>query len=275
MRMAPARLGWVLSGGCALSALAFVQCGGGDDVAPGQMSSADAGAPCTSDEDCAPPSECRATACIAGRCERRTDVEGRPISAQVAGDCQKVVCSADGTTRTTPDDSDVPSASECVARACNGGTVAETALAVGTACSDGTCDGAGKCATRVGAKCTMPSQCATGHCVDGVCCNEACTGECRACNVDGGAGVCTNVPYYKSDPGYVLSGQAASCSIPTVGGLCNGSGACKRVSTRPCQEDAQCMSNKCLNLKCLGAPGEACTLGAECVSGTCSAGACT
>src|SRR5690349_15317726 len=30
--------------------------------------------------------------------------------------------------------------------------------------------------------CTQPSDCPTGFCVDGVCCNNACTGACRACS---------------------------------------------------------------------------------------------
>ena len=43
--------------------------------------------------------------------------------------------------------------------------------------------------------CTMASQCATGFCVDGYCCNSACGGgvttDCQACNVTGAEGTCS------------------------------------------------------------------------------------
>src|SRR5262249_36193554 len=44
------------------------------------------------------------------------------------------------------------------------------------------------------ATCTMASQCPTGFCVDGVCCNSACNGTCESCAVPGSLGTCTAVP---------------------------------------------------------------------------------
>ena len=44
----------------------------------------------------------------------------------------------------------------------------------------------------LGTDCLLGSQCESGHCVDGKCCENACTGACRACNVAGSFGTCTN-----------------------------------------------------------------------------------
>jgi hypothetical protein len=42
-----------------------------------------------------------------------------------------------------------------------------------------------------GQGCTYDSDCTSGHCADGVCCNSACTGNCEACNLAGTEGTCT------------------------------------------------------------------------------------
>lgn len=240
------KISWLLSGIGVAGAVAFLQCSGDDDVASTPpTSNAEGGTSCTS-------------------------------PTQVAGDCQKSVCNADGTTGSVADDSDVPPAVACRTRACSAGKITETPFAAGTACQGGTCDGAGTCGRALGSACTTAAECPSGHCVDGVCCNEACTGECRGCSLDGGAGTCSNIPYYEPDPGYRNdAGADAECTIAVQGGLCDGQGACKRLSGRPCQGDENCMSNKCSGtLECLGAKGEFCTLGPDCVSNSCDAGAC-
>jgi hypothetical protein len=45
----------------------------------------------------------------------------------------------------------------------------------------------------VGLACAEGRQCDSGYCVDGYCCNVACTGQCEACDVPGKIGVCSNV----------------------------------------------------------------------------------
>ena len=45
-----------------------------------------------------------------------------------------------------------------------------------------------------GDKCTMGADCASQLCVDGVCCDTACTGTCEACNLPGTAGTCSPIP---------------------------------------------------------------------------------
>jgi hypothetical protein len=44
-----------------------------------------------------------------------------------------------------------------------------------------------------GVACTSNNQCLSTFCVDGVCCNDDCTGQCEACNLAGKAGTCLPV----------------------------------------------------------------------------------
>ncbi len=88
-----------------------------------------------------------------------------------------------------------------------------------------TCGAAGVCKLNDGQACLSASACLSGHCVDGYCCNTACSGGCERCNAR--RGTCT--PSAAGDPG------SASCS-PF---LCDGkSGACP-IS---CARDADCVS---------------------------------
>src|SRR5262249_37445239 len=65
-----------------------------------------------------------------------------------------------------------------------------------TMCSGATlsCDGNGSCKQENGQACAAASDCLSGSCVDGYCCNSVCTGTCLACNVTGSLGTCTPVP---------------------------------------------------------------------------------
>ncbi len=55
-----------------------------------------------------------------------------------------------------------------------------------------------------GTSCTRDAQCLNDHCVDGVCCNSDCEGQCQACDVVGFEGTCTQVdgepPHGDRDP---------------------------------------------------------------------------
>ena len=43
-----------------------------------------------------------------------------------------------------------------------------------------------------GVACITPSECTSGFCTDGVCCNQQCTGPGQSCDVPGQAGTCVS-----------------------------------------------------------------------------------
>ncbi|HJX63860.1 MAG TPA: kelch repeat-containing protein, partial [Polyangia bacterium] len=106
------------------------------------------------------------------------------------------------------------------------------------------------------------SLCASGNCVDGVCCESAsCSGPCKSCNVPGKAGTCV-----LAAPGTQVAG---SCSGDQA---CDGSGSCKAANGAACASAAACASGFCTDGSCCTT---ACT--GTCVScklagkvGTCS-----
>ncbi len=69
-----------------------------------------------------------------------------------------------------------------------------------------------------GASCTSAAQCTSANCVDGVCCDSACDGQCQSCNQTGSAGQCEAVKGTPISPRAPCAGAAGVCQ-----GQCNGS----------------------------------------------------
>lgn len=69
-----------------------------------------------------------------------------------------------------------------------------------------------------GLGCTSNSQCTTGFCASGVCCDTACTGSCMACNLAGSVGTCSP------------KANGASCAD---GNMCNGAETCLAGACQP------------------------------------------
>ena len=114
----------------------------------------------------------------------------------------------------------------------------------GTATIDASSDGAGGCtaggtaAGAPGETCGCDRDCQTGFCVDGVCCNTACTGTCMACNVQGSPGKCTSVPAGGAPrtPSVCPASAASGCGLD---GTCDGTGGCRQyVSGTVCKPGA-------------------------------------
>jgi hypothetical protein len=136
-------------------------------------------------------------------------------------------------------------ASQCTSGFCTDGVCCEAAACAGTckSCnvpgSEGTCspvkagtevasscnagkacDGTGSCKAKSGLTCTTNAECASGFCVDGVCCNAACSGPCVSCNQVGRAGACT--PYQAGTDPQAECGQGDGVCQST----CDGAGNC-------------------------------------------------
>ena len=91
-----------------------------------------------------------------------------------------------------------------------------------------------------GCTAAFASSCASGLCVEGVCCHvAACTAACTSCNVAGSEGTC--VP---AAPGSEVSGSCAA------GMACDGSGTCKSKNGQPCAAAVDCASGFCADGVC-------------------------
>ena len=142
-----------------------------------------------------------------------------------------------------------------------------------------------------GEECGFDSECESGHCVDGLCCNDSCTGDCEACNLTGTEGSCTareaddnsevTTPChrcngtsttsvaYDGDDGLSCAGDCTHCD----------SGSCVNWPNNTQQEDCTgfcqaCQSGVCGYVTAGTDPYEACEA-TGCASGYCDgAGEC-
>jgi hypothetical protein len=117
-----------------------------------------------------------------------------------------------------------------------------------------------------GMPCSPVVRCASGHCVDGVCCDSACDGQCQACDLEGQVGRCATVstgPPHGTRPactgGDTTCGGACTGASPTsctyadtlIGcgaacdGVCDGAGHCSSSSTGSCPGGFACGIGGC------------------------------
>jgi MYXO-CTERM domain-containing protein len=90
-----------------------------------------------------------------------------------------------------------------------------------------------------GLTCIEGRQCNSGFCVDGYCCNLACTGQCEACDVSGKYGFCTTVGKEKDEPPHVDGGSVDFGGTLKSRKACNGEGSgcvgfCNGIKTQEC-----------------------------------------
>ena len=84
------------------------------------------------------------------------------------------------------------------------------------------------------------STCASGFCVDSVCCSlVACSGPCQSCAVAGHEGTCS-----QASAGTEISGSCAD------GQACDGSGSCKAKNGTACSGASVCASGWCVDGVC-------------------------
>ena len=137
----------------------------------------------------------------------------------------------------------------------------------GSSCDDNdactpqsSCDGTGACvgsgsicgSAALGEACTNNNECTSGNCVDGVCCDTACSGTCQACSAakkgSGNDGTCGDIAS-NNDPDNECTDEGASSCGDT--GACDGAGACAKYSAGTvcrssadlCDQDETCPGN--------------------------------
>ncbi len=145
-----------------------------------------------------------------------------------------------------------------------------------------------------GGQCGSDAECTNGSfCVDGVCCNTQCTGQCEACDVTTSMGTCTpitGVPHGVRAPcagsGTTCGGSCAQndplqCTYTTSGTPCGSSCSNATESSNTCDGQGHCatgVATGCPNhFACAGptACKTTCTLNVDCASGyVCENGAC-
>ncbi len=99
--------------------------------------------------------------------------------------------------------------------------------------------------------CTLASECKSGFCVEGVCCDRACDGVCESCALAEAPGVCTPVPAARDPKGTCSAG--ASCAH-----TCDGHGSC--IGALP---GSQCAPAACIDATHLHGIGICATVGAS------------
>ena len=83
--------------------------------------------------------------------------------------------------------------------------------------------------------CSCDRECQTGFCVDGICCNKACTETCKACNLASSLGDCALVPSGVK-PSVALQCVASTPATCGLDGTCDGKGGCRQfVKDTPCK----------------------------------------
>lgn len=234
-----------------------------------------------------------------GKCDGTGACQKYPAGTQ----CSSSTCS--GGVKTLPKLCD--GSGQCVAagtencnpKVCNGDVCSSDCVG-DSSCSTGEyCDTlTGNCTTKLakGQNCQAANQCSTGFCVDGSCCESACTGSCMACNgalTIAQSGTCAAVTA-GTDPDNNCADQgASSCGTD---GKCDGSGKCRKygptavcaaatcsgstqTNAKTCDGNGVCSSNgttNCSPYVCSGSQcGASCSGSTGCVSGSfCTSGTC-
>jgi len=230
---------------------------------------------CTSDANCASGNYCNGTQCLAKKANGTTCGGANECAS---GFCVDGYC-CNGTCGSSCDACNVTGNLGSCTLLPSGSSGAPTCspyLCSGSSAScPGTCFTSADCATGFycngtqcvakkanGATCAGAVECSSNFCVDGYCCNSACTSSCDACNVTGNLGTCTTAPAGSTgNPScspYVCNGTAITCPSS-----CTTNANCSSGNT--------CVNNVCTGLKVNGSP---CANGGECQSGFCVDGYC-
>jgi hypothetical protein len=208
----------------------------------------------------------------AGACASDADCDGGSCRD---GYCCATTCGACATCGATG------SVGTCKPFAGAAGTGTEHDVCTGTKA----CNAAGACTKKIGEACVTGADCTSGNCVDGYCCNTACTAGCEVCNAT--PGTCTAAP--KGSGGRVGCGAAlcdgtshtcatsctsdADCSST---GYCNGTTCVSTLSvSATCARDRMCASGSCRDGVCCGSACNGACQACSVAKGATKDGTCT
>ncbi len=161
------------------------------------------------------------------------------------------------------------------------------------------CAGDDMCTRELGEPCGAGSDCGSDVCIDGVCCDAACDGQCEACDSAGSLGSCVAIegaPHGARpacvDDGSVCGGECngslrSGCTYPGEDSPCRALGceagmatlvtACDGAGTCPPSETISCAPYLCNGDICATSciSGTDCVAGHECDGGSCVGTDCT
>jgi hypothetical protein len=218
------------------------------------------------------------TVCVEESCSGSTYTP--PRTCDSAGVCQTVTTSS-------------CAPYQCGATACRNRCNNDSHCASGSTCqTNNRCTAPKK---QNGDACGAGTECLTGFCAQGVCCNAPCAGTCEACNLTATLGTCTKVPDGQDPLNQCAADTGNACGAD---GMCNGAGACRMpangtscgapsctggtaMSGRTCDGAGVCRSatsTSCGKFQCDGGAAvcrTSCSSDAECVGPSiCSGGSC-
>ncbi|MCG5051902.1 MAG: hypothetical protein KA712_02990 [Myxococcales bacterium] len=179
-------------------------------------------------------STCRSDGTCDGSGQCRLYAKGRVCAAASCSNGSEVpesICNGTGTC-------EAGSPRTCGNYKCNtGGTECFESCSTNAQCANNnSCDANGSCGKKpVGGSCQANAECENGNCSQGVCCNVKCDGVCKACNLEGKRGTCSNVNQGQPD----VAGRCETKAPETCGttGVCDGAGACAfHASTVVCRQ---------------------------------------
>ena len=210
---------------------------------------------------------CGATTCPSSGCCGTDYVQYAPSCTKT---CQSGICPSCGS------GSCLPTVTACAPLChCDNGAqdCGECAVDKGGGCPE-------PCLKSNGELCSDNSECQSGFCVDGVCCNSACSGTCQRCDsYDGTAGTCHNIAE-THDPNNecsdVWSCDAINCQRRMLPGTCDGdSAACENedYTYQDCGSFT-CSGGSCTST-CSQSCGAQCDSNDDCASNNCNLATCT
>jgi len=238
---------------------------------------------------------CSATACTSGLETHASTCDGLGGCKDVPKMCGAYACGPTACRTSCTSSTDCVTGFACKDSACvpvaGLGDACATTAACGSGlfCTDSVCCasascaagescalGKGKCAKVNGSACGIDAECGSAHCVDGVCCDTVCAGQCEACDVEGSKGKCLPISGAPHGSRTACDKGTNLCSART----CNGTEDTSKCTGFANGSGAQCRAARCEDGKffssatCTGAGSCGISSETSCVPYACAATGC-